>query len=123
MTKISISLDDRSKEQLDQIANTTNRSRSDIVRDVVTWYELKTTTDAVQQKAAPLLRRLGLETDEQIAEYAMEANAQLVITFDNDLLTLKAYENIQINFGDVNVVNISADIDRVDDDTEAIPDD
>ncbi len=70
MTTISISLDDQSKEQLDKIAQRTNRSRSDVVRDMVAWYELKATTDAMQQKAAPLLRRLGLETDEQIATYA-----------------------------------------------------
>ncbi len=72
MTTISISLDDRSKQQLDQIAAKTNRSRSDVVRDMVAWYELKLTTDAMQQKAAPLLRRLGLETDEQIAGYASQ---------------------------------------------------
>lgn len=70
MTTISISLDERSKKQLDQIAEKTNRSRSDVVRDMVAWYELKLATDAMQQKAAPLLRRLGLETDDQIAEYA-----------------------------------------------------
>jgi metal-responsive CopG/Arc/MetJ family transcriptional regulator len=70
MTTISISLDDQSKEQLDKIAQRTNRSRSDVVRDMVAWYELKATTDAMQQKASPLLRRLGLETDEQIAIYA-----------------------------------------------------
>jgi predicted transcriptional regulator len=70
MTTISISIDDRSKHQLDQIAERTNRSRSDVVRDMVTWYELKLTVDAMQQNVAPLLRRLGLETDEQIAEYA-----------------------------------------------------
>jgi predicted transcriptional regulator len=70
MTTISISIDDRSKQQLDQIAERTNRSRSDVVRDMVAWYELKLTVDAMQQKATPLLRRLGLETDEQIAEYA-----------------------------------------------------
>jgi len=70
MTTISISLDDQSKEQLDKIARRTNRSRSDVVRDMVAWYELKTTTDAMQQKASLLLRRLGLETDEQIAAYA-----------------------------------------------------
>jgi predicted transcriptional regulator len=73
MATISISLDDQSKEQLDQIAKKTNRSRSDVVRDMVAWYELKATTDAMQQKAAPLLRRLGLETDEQIAAYADES--------------------------------------------------
>lgn len=70
MTTISISLDDKSKERLDKIAKRTNRSRSDVVRDMVAWYELKATADTMQQKAAPLLRRLGLETDEQIAEYA-----------------------------------------------------
>jgi predicted transcriptional regulator len=70
MTTISISIDDRSKQQLDQIAESTNRSRSDVVRDMVAWYELKLTVDAMQQNAAPLLRRLGLETDDQIAEYA-----------------------------------------------------
>jgi predicted transcriptional regulator len=70
MTTISISLDDRAKKQLDQIAQETNRSRSDVVRDMVAWYDLKLTIDVMQQKSAPLLRRLGLETDEQIAEYA-----------------------------------------------------
>ena len=72
MATISISLDDRSKQQLDKIAEVTNRSRSDVVRDMVAWYELKLNVDSMQQKAAPLLRRLGLETDEQIAEYASE---------------------------------------------------
>jgi predicted transcriptional regulator len=72
MTTISISIDDRSKQQLDQIAESTNRSRSDVVRDMIAWYELKLTVDTMQQSAAPLLRRLGLETDEQIAEYASE---------------------------------------------------
>lgn len=70
MTTISISIDDRSKQQLDQIADRTNRSRSDVVRDMVAWYQLKLTVDAMQQNATPLLRRLDLETDEQIAEYA-----------------------------------------------------
>jgi len=70
MTTISLSLDDYSKQQLDMIAQETNRSRSDVVRDMVSWYQLKVTVDAMQQKATPLLRKLGLETDEQIAEYA-----------------------------------------------------
>ena len=70
MTTISLSLDDRSKQQLDTIAQKTNRSRSDVVRDMVAWYQLKVTVDTMQQKATPLLRKLGLETDEQIAKYA-----------------------------------------------------
>lgn len=49
MTTISISLDDRSKQLLDQMAQKANRSRSDMVRDMVAWYELKATTDAMQQ--------------------------------------------------------------------------
>ena len=72
MTTISISLDNRSKLLLDQITKQTNRSRSDVVRDMVAWYQLRLTADAMQQQAAPLLRRLGLETDEQIAEYAAQ---------------------------------------------------
>ncbi|HVC36571.1 MAG TPA: ribbon-helix-helix protein, CopG family [Candidatus Dormibacteraeota bacterium] len=70
MITISLSLDDHSKKQLDMIAQETNRSRSDVVRDMVAWYQLKVTVDAMQQKVTPLLRKLGLETDEQIAEYA-----------------------------------------------------
>ena len=70
MITISLSLDDRSKQQLDTIARKTNSSRSDVVRNMVAWYQLKITVDAMQQKATPLLRKLGLETDEQIAEYA-----------------------------------------------------
>jgi metal-responsive CopG/Arc/MetJ family transcriptional regulator len=70
MTTISLSLDERSKRQLDEMAQKSSRSRSDVVRDMVSWYNLKEAADAMQQKAAPLLRRLGLETDEQIAEYA-----------------------------------------------------
>ncbi len=72
MKTISLSLDDRSKQQLDEIVRNTNRSRSDVVRDMIAWYELKTTVDAMQQKAAPLLRRLSLETDEHIAAYASQ---------------------------------------------------
>jgi metal-responsive CopG/Arc/MetJ family transcriptional regulator len=72
MKTISLSLDDHSKQQLDQIVQDTRRSRSDVVRDMIAWYELKATVDAMQQKATPLLRRLSLETDEQIAAYASE---------------------------------------------------
>lgn len=70
MTTISLSLDDLSKQQLDAIAQKSNRSRSDVVRDMVAWYQLKVTVDTMQQKATPILRKLGLETDDQIAEYA-----------------------------------------------------
>ena len=70
MTTISVSLDNQSKRQLDEIAKETNRSRSDVIRDMVAWYQLKTTVDAMQVKAAPLLRRFGLETDDQIAAHA-----------------------------------------------------
>lgn len=70
MTTISLSLDNHSKQQLDEIAQKTNRSRSDVVRDMVAWYQLKVTIDAMQHKVTPLLRKLGLETDEQIAQYA-----------------------------------------------------
>ncbi len=73
MTTISISLDDESKEQLDRIAQKTSRSRSDVVRDMVAWYRLKETTDTMHQNALPLLRQLGLETDDQIATYADQA--------------------------------------------------
>lgn len=73
MTTISISLDDDSKKQLDHIAQQMKRSRSDVVRDMVAWYNLKLAADAMQQQTAPFLRKLGLETDEQIAAYADQA--------------------------------------------------
>lgn len=70
MTTISLSIDDQSKQELDNIAQTTNRSRSDVVRDMVAWYQLKITTDSMLLKTTPLLRKHSLETDEQIAKYA-----------------------------------------------------
>lgn len=70
MKTISISLDDQTKQTLDRMAKDSRRTRSDIVRDMVAWYELSRITDEMQRKAKPLLRRLQLETDQQIADYA-----------------------------------------------------
>lgn len=70
MKTISISLDDNSKQTLDELAHSSHRSRSDLVRDMLAWQQLRMTVGQMQAEATPILRHLELDTDEQIAEYA-----------------------------------------------------
>lgn len=60
--------------------------------------KLLTDLDRVFTKVRPSIELDAVRDpkDNMILECAIEANAQLVITFDKDLLSLKNYKNIQI---------------------------
>ena len=57
-----------------------------------------TDLDAVLTKVRPSVEIKAVRDvdDNMVLECAVEAEAEVIITFDKDLLTLKRYENIQI---------------------------
>ncbi len=69
MTTISISLYEKTKHDIDRLAKEAGKSRSDIIRETFARYRLKQTMHKIQAEAAPILTRLGLETEEDIAKY------------------------------------------------------
>lgn len=72
MTTISISLDEKTKQDIDRLAKEARTSRSDIVREVFARYRLKQTMHKIQTEAKPILEKLGLETEEDIAKYVKQ---------------------------------------------------
>jgi hypothetical protein len=69
MSTISFSVEDNIKKSFDRWAKRAKKSKSDIFRDMVRSYEFNERLDEIQQKAAPVLKRLGIETEEQLYEY------------------------------------------------------
>jgi hypothetical protein len=69
MTTISFSVEDDIKKSFDKWAKRAKKSKSDIFRDMVRTYEFEETLDEIQQKAAPILKELGIETEDQLYEY------------------------------------------------------
>jgi hypothetical protein len=69
MTTISFSVEDDIKKSFDTWAKRTKKSKSDILRDMVRTYQFTETLEEIQQAAEPMLRELGIETEEQLYEY------------------------------------------------------
>jgi metal-responsive CopG/Arc/MetJ family transcriptional regulator len=69
MATISFSVEDDIKRSFDRWAKRANKSKSDILRDIVRTYEFNETLNAIQEKAAPVLRELGIETEDDLYEY------------------------------------------------------
>lgn len=69
MTTISFSVEDDIKKSFDTWAKRTKKSKSDILRDMVRTYQFTEALDEIQQAAEPMLRELGIETEEQLYEY------------------------------------------------------
>lgn len=72
MTTISISVDEKTKADIDRLAKEAGKSRSDIVRETFARYRLKQTMQKMQAEAEPILKRLGLETEDDIARYVKQ---------------------------------------------------
>ncbi len=70
MTTVSFSLDEETKQGIEALAKEAKQSRSDVVRGMYARYRLEKTLQEMQQQAAPLLEKLGLKTEEDIARYA-----------------------------------------------------
>jgi predicted transcriptional regulator len=69
MTTVSISLDEKTKQDIDRLAKEMRKSRSDVIRELFAYRRLERSMDRLQAEAAPILEKLGLETEEDIARY------------------------------------------------------
>jgi predicted transcriptional regulator len=69
MITVSISLDEETKQDIDQMAKESGKSRSDIIRETFAYHRLEKTMAKLRMQAEPLLKELGLETEEDIAAY------------------------------------------------------
>ncbi len=70
MKTVSYSLDEKTQKGIEALAKARKVSRSDVVREMYVRMELEATLNEMQAKAAPLLKKLGLKTEEDIARYA-----------------------------------------------------
>lgn len=69
MKTVSFSLDEETVQGIETLAKQAKLSRSDIVRSMYSRMRLEKTLEEIQAQAAPLLRKLGLETEDEIAAY------------------------------------------------------
>jgi predicted DNA-binding protein len=69
MKTVSFSLDEETEQGIENLAKQAKMSRSDIVRSMYARMRLEKTLEEMQAQAAPLLKKLGLETEDDIASY------------------------------------------------------
>jgi len=70
MKTVSYSLDEETAEGIEVLARQSKVSRSDIVRSLYARVRLDKSLEELQAKAAPLLEKLGLHTEDDVAAYA-----------------------------------------------------
>jgi metal-responsive CopG/Arc/MetJ family transcriptional regulator len=70
MVTVSFSLDEETVKGIDSLAKRAKVSRSDIVRSMYSRIRLEKTIEEMEAKAAPILKRLGLETEDDVANYS-----------------------------------------------------
>jgi hypothetical protein len=70
MKTVSYSLDEETEQGIADLAKVTKTSRSDVVRAMYSRMRLEKTLEELQAQAAPLLQKLGLQTEDEIAQYA-----------------------------------------------------
>ena len=70
MKTVSFSLDEETVQGIEAIARQAKLSRSDVVRSMYARMRLEKTFEEMQAQAAPLLKKLGLETEDDIAAYS-----------------------------------------------------
>lgn len=69
MTTISFSVEDELKRSFNKWAKKAHKSKSDILRDVVRTYEFNEALDTIQEESVPILKELGIETEDDLYEY------------------------------------------------------
>ncbi len=67
---VSYSLDPETEQGIAELANEYRISRSDVVRSMYARIRLEKTFEEMEAQAAPLLAKLGLETEDDIARYS-----------------------------------------------------
>ena len=70
MRTVSYSLDEETAEGIEALARQSKMSKSDVVRSLYTRMRLEKSLEELQTKATPLLEKLGLYTEDDIAAYA-----------------------------------------------------
>jgi hypothetical protein len=70
MKTVSYSLDTETAEGIARLAKSRKISKSDIVREMYARMQLENTMEAMQAQAAPLLQKLGLDSEDDVARYA-----------------------------------------------------
>ncbi len=69
MKTVSFSLDEETVEGIEALAKQSKQSRSDVVRSLYARMRLEKSLEELQTKAAPLLERLGLNSEDEVAAY------------------------------------------------------
>lgn len=70
MRTVSYSLDEETAEGIEALAKQSKMSKSDVVRSLYARMRLEKSLEELQAKATPLLEKLGLYTEDDIAAYA-----------------------------------------------------
>lgn len=75
LATISFSVDATLKRDLDQLAAEEGRSKSDLFREMYSYYRFKTALRRVQEHGTLIATRLGLETDADVYDYLNQGRA------------------------------------------------
>lgn len=70
MRTVSFSLDEETVEGIEALAKQSKLSKSDVIRSMYARMRLENSLEEMQAKAAPILEKLGLNTEDDIAAYA-----------------------------------------------------
>jgi predicted transcriptional regulator len=70
MKTVSFSLDEDTEQGITMLAKQTRMSRSDVVRSMYARLRLEKTFEQMQAQAEPLLAKLGLDSEDDIANYS-----------------------------------------------------
>lgn len=70
MKTVSFSLDEDTDQGITMLAKQTKMSRSDIVRSMYARLRLEKNFEQMQAQAEPLLTKLGLDSEDDIAKYS-----------------------------------------------------
>jgi hypothetical protein len=69
MKTVSFSLDEETEQGIVALAKQSKISKSDVVRSMYARIRLEKTFEQMQEQAEPLLTKLGLESEDDIAAY------------------------------------------------------
>ena len=70
MKTVSFSIDEETDQGITLLAKQTKMSRSDVVRSMYARLRLEKTFEEMQAQAEPLLTKLGLNSEDDIAAYS-----------------------------------------------------
>jgi hypothetical protein len=70
MKTVSFSIDEDTDQGITLLAKQTKMSRSDVVRSMYARLRLEKTFEELQAQAEPLLAKLGLDSEDDIAAYS-----------------------------------------------------